>query len=247
MAVWAQVDGSPSVARITSMADERRYGDAEVREIFDLASRAGETPDPGSVDRTGLTLIELQEVGREVGLEPARIAEAAAALTRTVEVLPPRMMLGRPVSVGRVVELPRAPTDFEWDLLVAEFRTTFGAQGEVSSSGGLRDWSNGNLHASIEPTESGYRLRLKTVKSTALFAKSAGTFWLVFAAFIAMLLVLQGRTEDLVIPLVFALVGAAALISPVLTLPPWAKERERQMEHIAERATTLLASGPRES
>jgi hypothetical protein len=36
--------------------------------------------------------------------------------------------------------------------------------------------------------------------------------------------------------------GAGALIANALRLPPWARERERQMEHIAERASVMLAS-----
>lgn len=223
------------------MANERRYGDDEVEEILDYASRGGgAVRGSGSVDEHGLTLAELQEVGREVGLDPARIAEGASALDRRGAAVPARTMLGRPLSIGRTVELPRAPTDHEWEQLVAELRETFAVKGKVSSSGGLREWSIGNLHALVEPTPTGHRLRLRTLKGSALAVRAFGTFGLGFAALVGAIMTAQGRWDDLVIPIVFAVAGAAALLSPLLTLRPWARQREDQMEHIARWVADLL-------
>jgi hypothetical protein len=227
------------------MSDGRRYGDAEVKEIFDRASRTGSVERPDPTGESGLTLEELQEVGREVGLEPGRIAEAASALARKGDVLPSRRLLGVPVTVGRIVELPRAPSDHEWELLVAELRATFGAKGEVTSSGTLREWTVGNLHAFVEPTPHGYRLRIGSLKGSARAAMAAGTFGIGFGLFIATILLASGRAPEILGgPLVFALAGAAAIGSNFLTLPRWAREREEQMEHIAARATQLLAGEP---
>ena len=115
------------------MADERKYQDDEVKEIFDLA--IGEDPigRPPTSDEAGLSLSELQEVGLEVGMEPERIAEAALAVDSRRGILPSRRYLGMPISVGRVVELPGPVTDQEWQLLVAEFREVFGARGRIAS------------------------------------------------------------------------------------------------------------------
>ena len=66
------------------MSDERRYTDDEVAEIFEAASRpvAPRDEPADSASPTGLTLARLQEIGREVGIAPEQIAEAAAALDR---------------------------------------------------------------------------------------------------------------------------------------------------------------------
>src|SRR4029079_7662585 len=80
---------------------------------------------------------------------------------------PVRRSFGLPIALSRVLELPRAPTDREWEQLISEFRTTFGSQGQTTSSGGLREWSQGNLHISVEPTERGEQLRLSTLKEDA--------------------------------------------------------------------------------
>ena len=89
------------------MADERRYGEDEVAAIFEEASApAISRGDARSAE--GLTLTELQAIGREVGITPERIADAAASLVRSQPPLPRRTELGMPVSAAHVVELPRA-------------------------------------------------------------------------------------------------------------------------------------------
>ena len=59
------------------MAEERRYGEEEIREILDVAVSREEVGARAVSDESGLTLAELQEVGLEVGVDPRRIAEAA--------------------------------------------------------------------------------------------------------------------------------------------------------------------------
>jgi hypothetical protein len=62
----------------TPMPDERRFTDEEVREII---RRAVERPQAGAVARRdGLSLAELKTIGAEVGIDPARLEEAAQAV-----------------------------------------------------------------------------------------------------------------------------------------------------------------------
>jgi len=229
------------------LGDERKYRQDEVREIFALATNAGEASLPTLADQEGHTLGELQDVGREVGLAPARVAEAAATLDAHAELLPRRTLLGAPVSVGRIVELPRAPTDREWQFLVAELRETFGAKGEVVSRGDIREWTNGNLHAFLEETEAGHRLRLGTRKGNATEVITVGAAGLFMALILVIAMVSKGKVGlELLFPAMFALAGGGAIASNFLRLPGWAAERERQMEHIASRARALLQEPPPE-
>lgn len=223
------------------MADERKYREEEVKEIFDLAARRDEIGRPDVSDEGGLTLAELQEVGREVGIEPREIAEAAFALDARGEGLPRRTVLGVPISVGRVVELPRAVTDREWDVLVGDLRETFGAKGKISSQGGVREWTNGNLHAFLEPTATGHRLRLGTQKGSAVPAFIFGAVGLAVGLALFTLFFFEdlGRAS-LVIPTLMAILGSVILASNVISLPRWAREREGQMEHIASCVGLLI-------
>ena len=226
------------------MTNDRRYAEEEVREIFEEASRAREAEGRALTPADGLTLAELQAIGEEVGLSPDRIAEAASALELRKSTPPRRTSLGMPISVGRVVELPRAPTDREWDLLVSELRQTFMAQGQVGGSGGVRHWNNGNLHAYVEPTEAAYRLRMGTLKGDARARNFGGGIALLMAVVLTVSLVLTGPTwRELLGPFIFAMTGVGLLGSNLVGLPAWAREREAQMEHIADRARGLLGEG----
>jgi hypothetical protein len=227
------------------MTDEHRYGEEEIAEIFEAAASARGPGGRALSSGGGLSLGELQSIGGEVGIAPERIAAAAAALELRRGAAPRRTYLGMPVAVGRTVDLPRAPTDHEWELLVADLRETFGAHGKDGSRGGLRAWSNGNLHAYVEPTDAGHRLRLGTVKGDAAPIARLGAAGLLAALVMLIVLLFSGHLDDNAAAVaVFAAMGAFALGTSALRLPRWASEREEQMEHIAVRARTLLAAPP---
>lgn len=227
------------------MTGERRYDDEEVRQIFDAAARPGETALSSGSPSDGMTLAELQDIGAEVGLGPERIARAAAALESAGVPAPRRKQLGLPVSVGHVVELPRAPTDHEWDLLVSALRETFGAHGTVSQNGAIREWMNGNLHAYIEPTQSGYRLRLGTLNGRGVALNLGGVVFGSLAAATGVVFALSGRLSgDPTAPIMFAAMATVALVMNAIRLPGWARDREQQMRQIAARAVALLSGPP---
>ena len=231
------------------MSDPRRYGEDEVSEIFAIATRADSTSPALRASQDGLTLEELQEVGREVGLSPEVVAEAAGMLDVRGTVQPRATSFGAPVSVGRAVGLPRAPTDREWEILIAELRETFRARGHVTSHGGLREWRNGNLFASVEPTETGHRLRMGTRKADASPMSALGGMGLVIGTALLATNGLDtatfGPTLAALIPALIAASGGGVLAANILRLRKWAGERERQMEHIAARARGLLDEPPR--
>ncbi|MBC7898389.1 MAG: hypothetical protein H7066_23410 [Cytophagaceae bacterium] len=230
------------------MSKERRYQDHEIKQILDLAigQEDGLAQSLPAVD--GLTLVDLQEVGRGVGLPPDRITQAVAAFEGRGEPVPRGTTLGLPTSLGRVVALPRSPSDREWELLIAELRTTFGGKGEATSHGGLREWSHGALHAFIEPTETGYRLRLAD-SSGAVGGIVLGGFFLAFALMI--FVVLLGKDDPgfrFAVPAFFSLIGGSLVTGSALSLPKWAREQERRMEHISKHAVSLLGlPGPRDA
>jgi len=223
------------------MTDERRYGDDEVAAIFEAAARDQPPRGRALTSPGGMSLAELQAIGGEAGIAPERIADAAAALELRREATPRRTHLGMPVAVGRTVPLPRAPTDREWEVLLAELRETFGAHGRDVSSGGLRAWRNGNLHAYVEPTGTGHRLRLGTTKSNGVALGTVGVAGVaVGLIMLAIFLLTAGPIGDVGLAVMLAAMGAAALAANALRLPAWAREREEQMEHVATRARALI-------
>ena len=224
------------------MPPERRYDEDEVREIFRrAASRSVATTD--DPQPTGMTLAELQDVGREVGLDPGAVAQAASSLAHRSTGLPRRTYLGMPIAVGHVVPLPRPPTDAEWERLVSELRSTFGARGRITVHGGLREWSNGNLHACIEPDDQGYRLRLGTRKGDAQVLNSMG-FAGIAAGTLSFAAMALGGTlpEAVLIPWMISSAGVGAFLANVLRLHPWAARRERQMQELARKIRQIMGA-----
>jgi hypothetical protein len=230
------------------MPDERRYLDKEVQEIFDLAVARDDVDRPSVSEEDGLSLAEIQEVGLEVGVDPNRIAEAARVLDTRQDPRPRQRSLGLPISVGRVIELPRAVTDREWDILVSILRETFGAKGRVGTHGGIREWSHGTLQAFLEPTETGHRLRLQTRQVGARFLNRAGATGLAVGLSLITVMLTTGQSPVfLELGLIASmLVGGGALVPNVLRLPRWAREREKHMEEIANRARGLIEERPSE-
>lgn len=218
--------------------NDRRYREDEVREIFKLATTE-RVAKPAAPSSEGLTLSEIQSIGREVGVDSDVIERAAAALDATA-LEHKRTMLGAPIEVGRIIPLERAMTDHEWEQTVALLRSTFRAGGKLSGHGTLREWRNGNLFASHEPAGSGYRLRIGTRKGdVAGFAALGGTGILASAVILAEH-IFVGSPTSLLPSITFGAFGIGALAANLLRLPPWARRREKQMAHIAATTKAIM-------
>jgi hypothetical protein len=107
------------------------------------------------------------------------------------------------------------------------------------SEGETRQWWNNNLHAIVEPTLTGYRLRLGTLKADGFAMNRMGMFGIVMSFFVAVAL----RGDPAATPGILALgsMGTAAFAFNAVRLPKWARLRERQMQAIANRTLALLA------
>ncbi|MEJ2503739.1 MAG: hypothetical protein P8177_10585 [Gemmatimonadota bacterium] len=153
-----------------------------------------------------------------------------------------RTFLGFPLAVGRTVELGWTLNDAEWARLVGDLRTTFDATGRVRVDGPFRQWSNGNLRTTLEPTETGDRLRIRTLKGDARGMIQGGLGMLGIAVVLLLLFVIGGEPmSDWAPMLILALIGGGMVGAGALRLPGWASTRLAQMDGIVER---LLASGP---
>lgn len=222
---------------------DRRYTDDEVAAIFAAASTAADAPSqapaPVSHDETGMTLVELQAIGREAGMTDDAVARAALALdTRGSGVS--RRLLGLPIGVERTVALNRRLTDDEWERLVVELREVFDARGRTRAEGSMRQWWNGNLQVLLEPTATGHRVRLKTMNASARAAITTGLTAIGATAVLAMMGTAATDGREL---LLLSVLGVGTFAYGALRLPGWARLRARQMEGIAARLAAPAAPG----
>ena len=224
------------------MAD-RRFNEAEVAAIFEKAAESQQTGQHQLPAGEGMTLAELQAIGREVGIPPEQMALAAKAIELGGRPTS-RRFLGLPVGVGLTVDLERQLSAEEWERVVADLRATFDARGTLRNDGSLHQWANGNLHAFLEPGANGHRLRMRTSKGDAPGLIGGGLAMLGSAWVTLMIAVLQGPINDVgFLAAIGALAagGAAMIGSVAFRLPGWARLRKRQMQDVAAR-TALIAS-----
>lgn len=223
---------------------DRRYNEDEVAAIFERATEAQQTRQHQLPSGEGMTLTELQAIGREVGISPEQLAQAARAIELGGQPTS-RHFMGLPVGVGLTVDLDRNLTDEEWERVVVDLRQTFDARGTLTREGTLRQWSNGNLHVYLEPGTTGHRLRLRTFKSDARGWIVGGVAMLGFAVAALMAATLRGVIDDvgfLAAVGVLGTAGAAMAGSVALRLPGWARLRREQMRQVASRTATGNAS-----
>jgi hypothetical protein len=222
---------------------ERRYTDEETAAIFKAAAELQQatptSPDSGATSVNageGMTLVQLQAIGGEVGIPSELVARAAHGLERRGRASV-RRFLGLPIGVGRTVALDRTLTDAEWERLVVDLRQTFDARGRLRTDGAFRQWTNGNLQALLEPTATGQQLRLRSMKGDAYTWIRGGFAILAFDAFLVALRAMNGRVDGGGIVFMLGALGAAMIGMGALRIPAWAKERQRQMEDIVARLT----------
>ena len=224
---------------------QRRYDEAEVAAIFQRAAEAAAPPGAGAASAAqGLTLAELQEIGRDVGIPADAIALAAQTVGQAGP-LTSRRFLGLPLGVAHSANLGRRLSEEEWERLVVDLRETFDARGRVTSHGSLRQWTNGNLQALLEPTAAGHRIRLRTTKGDAVGMLAGGLAMVGTSVALLATAAVQGALGDagMVAATGFlGLTGAGMFATSALRLPRWARTRRRQLEEVAARA--VLASAP---
>lgn len=219
---------------------DRRFNEEEVAAIFKQATEAKQTPQRELPSGEGLTLAEIQEIGRQVGISSELVTQAASSLVQAGTPTS-RTMFGLPIGVGRIVDLDRNFSDAEWDRLVVDLRETFQARGRLTQEGSFRQWTNGNLQVLLEPTGNGSRIRLSTIKSSSIRLMNTGRVLLGVAAVTTIASLIGGSSVarmSWVAEMVF-LAGTMFTVGAV-QLSGWAALRRDQMREIAGR----LALGP---
>ncbi len=117
--------------------DERKFTDQEVRRIL---KKAVEDSEPRALTKgEGLSLSELKAIAGEVGIDPARVEDAARLVLLGDS--RPNPLLGAPtvLNVERKVDAEFDPADTPEAL--ALIRRTMGQQGEANEIHGSLEWA----------------------------------------------------------------------------------------------------------
>lgn len=132
-------------------SDETRFTDREVREILKRAVERA--PSRAVAKSDGLSLAELKTIGAEVGIDAARLDEAAREVAAKGD-RRTNPLIGAPTLLRfeRTVDGEIDPDDITRVLSV--IRRTMGRQGEVTEIGGALEWSAtgeaGERHVTVD-------------------------------------------------------------------------------------------------
>ena len=225
---------------------ERRFDEAEVAAIIERAANWSEPRRQPVPPGAGLTLDQIQEIGREIGIAPNVIAGMADVVKEGGTTVIERF-LGLPLRVERNVKLRRDFSEDEWEQVVADLREIFNAAGVLKEDGSLRQWSNGNLQVVLEVNAISQLIRLRTFKGNALVLLGAGLgiCGAATAALVATFLNNAATDRRLVTVLAVMVVAGAAIVGvTALSLGPWARRRREQMSEVAARVIALDRSQP---
>ena len=117
--------------------EERTFTDREVREILKRAVENGPTEPLSS--RRGFSLAELKSIGREVGIDPARLEDAARAVTQKNDPLS-NPIVGVPTIVRYQQTVDRELDPTRTVAALSVIRRIMGHHGEVSDVSGSLEW-----------------------------------------------------------------------------------------------------------
>jgi hypothetical protein len=211
----------------------RRYTDDEVAEIL---RRATEEPMRLPSGREGFTLAEIQDAGREAGIAPEAVADAARSLDRPARPAT-ETLLGLPIAVRDAVELDRELTDTEWNQLVVAARQAFAAEGRIRQDGSFREWSNSNLKVLVEPGVHGSRVRFQTRNGHARRMMMAGLTAMALAGVLLAVSAASGvpiGTDQLEPFIIIGAIGAGIFTRGIWGLRRWAERRREQFRELGE-------------
>jgi hypothetical protein len=235
------------MANTPTGAEGRRFTDREMKLIFE---RAGEADVAGRGEQ-GHSLAEMQEIARQVGLNPADIAKAALAIRASENSNP---ILGAPVRFHASRTLPTLLTEDDIVGVVLRIRGATGVHGELRKVPGGFEWrartATGLFVVGFTARSGRTRIDVTIARSeeailTAAGAGVAGAIAGVSASFfIANALQAVGYGE-VAVSAVTAIGGAwmAARMVWSRVSRRWAKKTESLMQTITEDAE-LPGSGP---
>lgn len=211
------------------MDPERRLTESEVSAVLRRAGEESAQP--------GLTVAQVQEIARDVGLAPDAVSRALkeSASGALVPAAVDRSF-GMPVGVAKDVLLPGPLTDDAWDVLVSMLRSTFAARGKELRAGSVREWRNGKLRVAVEPTPGGHRLRMSTQKEGALQGPVVAAATSLSVALAMMSSVKPGLG---VMAAIVGALGVGGMALPLLSLPRWGRARAAQFDAVAREAMRL--------
>ena len=226
------------------MSTGRRYTEHEIHALFERAAeRQEQARRAEAASAGGLTLDELQRIGRETGIAPEHIAEAAVELAAAGPTRPAGKVLGVPVEVRRTRAVATPVTDEAWERMVADLRKTFKQPGVAGRVGRVREWATTTeenrmpVRVSVTPEDGGAHVTIEqSMRSSALgLTAAAATFAVVALLFGVLFAVTDTEPVMMVMTAVFAATALLMFGGSRLGFGMYATRQAERFEHALDR------------
>ena len=225
------------------MSTGRRYTEHEIHALFERAAeRQEQARRAESASEGGLTLEELQRIGRETGIAPEHIAEAALDLA-AVPTRPAGTVLGVPVEIRRARTMAAPVTDEAWEQMVADLRKTFKQAGVAGRVGRVREWATTTeenrmpVRVSVAPEDGGGHVTIEqSMRSSALgLTAAAATFAVVALLFGVLFAITDLEPVMMVMTAVFAATALLMFGGSRIGFGMYADRQTERFEHALDR------------
>ncbi|MEL6614758.1 MAG: hypothetical protein AAFQ43_03420 [Bacteroidota bacterium] len=156
----------------------KRFSEADAQRIF--AAAAERQHERGQTE-TGLSVEELEEIGRAAGLDPALVREAAMDSLRPEPVSVTKSVLGMPTAFRRERFIRGEVSDEAWAQIVLDLRRQFNKTGLVTDIGKVREWrshANDQMQpttVTLAPERDGTRVVIERSQTQTVIGLSIGT------------------------------------------------------------------------
>ncbi len=213
-------------------------------EISKLLKQAAELEHADNIDdeSDGLTLQELQQVSKEVGIDPKYIQQALRKLQAPTQSFTSKL-LGGPFKYNILETATGTLTEQEWEEVVSEIRRIHGGIGKTSKLGNTFEWEQrkqevGYIQISLSPKKDHTKIHINA--NYRYYASIIYTFAGVFGA---MLLIIffkkmgfSGITQT--IAAIFGTTGI--LTSTRFYLSNWMKKKRKTYDELINHFQKML-------
>ncbi len=227
---------------------ERRYDEAELAAILRSAAEAQAEDFSGNGESAGLTLREIERLASEVGIDPKRIASAAASLDVRPKKVRKFQMFGPPATETFERSFDGELDEAGWEEVIADLRQTYGMAGEISRVGSTQEWKASSdtlsVHLSATIRNGRTRFRLNINQSGAL---TAGWMFGFVTSFMSMMgfiaICKKAHVDPLMGFIIFGFVLTALYFITHRLICRWAENIESRSEAILGRLGEIIEAG----
>jgi hypothetical protein len=225
----------------------RLYADQEISRIIKRAAQLQEQQGPGDQIGRGISIGEIEQIARDLGIDPTHVRQAASELSGSPDSASGFSLFGQALIEARR-RAKGEMSERDWEMMVQEIRRALGCTGETSTLGKALEWKTSDkeiisYQVTASPREGETDIQIVSRRDGAAFLT-----YLVFG--------IVGVFSSLAIAAPFNnpvewLAGAGVLGGVMTTarllLGRWTRSKKREIHRLMDKLESIVAEQPQEA